>query len=208
MNQKLRKGSWNLRAAKGQGGREPTKDKDKDKEGDSTRKKCSQCESRTLHTALKLEHNKTVCPLAGHAGSCAKVAAEQVATAVFLANKERLVGDIIKEVSDNWPKKSQAGGETGNHRRCHTCGILWSYIPEGPLGLHWGQIRRGGQKAVYFGDNHSEGTAKRPSTLGTMHTSHIKPKEAVTHHPNCHLRSTPTTTTHTCESNINLICYI
>ncbi|CAJ1967906.1 unnamed protein product [Cylindrotheca closterium] len=103
MNQKLQRELESLRAAKGRGGREPTKDKDK--EGDSTLKKCSQCKSRTLHTALKLEHNKTVCPLAGHAGSWAKVAAEQVATAV-LANKERPVGDIIKEVSDNWPKKS------------------------------------------------------------------------------------------------------
>ncbi|CAJ1928532.1 unnamed protein product, partial [Cylindrotheca closterium] len=103
MNQKLQRELESLWVAKGRGGREPTKDKDK--EGDSTLKKCSQCKSRTLHTALKLEHNKTVCPLAGHAGSWAKVAAEQVATAV-LANKERPVGDIIKEVSDNWPKKS------------------------------------------------------------------------------------------------------
>ncbi|CAJ1932118.1 unnamed protein product [Cylindrotheca closterium] len=103
MNQKLQRELESLRAAKGRGGREPTKDKGR--EGDSTLKKCSQCKSRTLHTALKLEHNKTVCPLAGHAGSWAKVAAEEVATAV-LANKERPVGDIIKEVSDNWPKKS------------------------------------------------------------------------------------------------------
>ncbi|CAJ1935143.1 unnamed protein product [Cylindrotheca closterium] len=102
-NQKLQRELESLPAAKGRGGREPTKDKNK--EGDSTLKKCSQCKSCILHTALKLEHNKTVCPLAGHAGSRGKVVAEQVATAV-LATKERPVGDIIKEVSDNWCKKS------------------------------------------------------------------------------------------------------
>ncbi|CAJ1936818.1 unnamed protein product [Cylindrotheca closterium] len=170
-NQKLQRELESLWAAKGRGGREPTKDKDK--EGDSTLKKCSQCKSRTLQTALKLKHNKTVCPPGracrlmgqGRGGtSCYCRLGQQGAPGwrYYQGSIRQLAQEILgrgrnwqpPEVPHMWYTLEQNSG-----------GAAWSTL---------GTYPKGRRKAIYyFGDHHSEGTTERSPLWGqcTHHTS-------------------------------------